>query len=174
LRVRCDSAIVAVMRFQMRKMIWSLRDTYAIRDADDNEVFRVTAKIWSIGAKLAFEDLAGRQLAFIQQRVMAFKPTYDIYRDDVLAATVTRKVFSLRPHYDIEVPDGEQLAVDGDFTDHEYAITRAGSPIAVISMRWFALSDTYGVDVSDVEDPILALAITVVLEMVDHHHRDDD
>ena len=174
MRVRCDSAIVAVMRFQMRKQIWSLRNTYAIRDADDSEVFRVTAKMWSIGAKLAFEDLAGRQLAFIQQRVMAFKPTYEIYRDGVLAATITRKVFSLRPHYDIEVSDGEPLAVDGDFTDHEYAITRAGSPIAVISMRWFALSDTYGVDVSDVEDPILALAITVVLEMVDHHHRDSD
>ncbi len=160
------------MRFQMKQKVWSLRDTYVIRDDAGTDAFRVTAKVWSIGEKLAFEDLAGNQLAYIEQKVMSWGPTYEIYRDGALAAIVKKKVFAFRPHYNIELSDGGTLAVDGDFSAHEYAITRDGAPIALVSMQWFAWSDTFGIDVADGEDPILALAIAVVLEMVDHHRED--
>jgi len=35
-------------------------------------------------------------------------------------------------------------------------------------MKWFSLSDTYGIDIADGEDPVLVLALAVVIDMVCH------
>ena len=40
--------------------------------------------------------------------------------------------------------------------------------MANVSKQWFALTDTYGVDVADSEDDVLILASTVVIDMVCH------
>ena len=45
----------------------------------------------------------------------------------------------------------------GDFSNHEYAITRNAHPVATISKQWFTLPDTYGVDIGPGEDDILLL-----------------
>jgi uncharacterized protein YxjI len=52
--------------------------------------------------------------------------------------------------------------------DHQYVFSRNGSPVAEISKQWFALGDTYGVQVSGGEDDVLILASTVVIDMVCH------
>ncbi|MGB8356173.1 MAG: hypothetical protein WCD79_19910 [Chthoniobacteraceae bacterium] len=39
---------------------------------------------------------------------------------------------------------------------------------AEVSKRWFALTDTYGVDIAENEDDLLILASTVVIDMVCH------
>ena len=41
-----------------------------------------------------------------------------------------------------------------------------------MSKRWFAFSDTYGVEVADGEDDILILASTVVIDMACHQDKD--
>ena len=40
--------------------------------------------------------------------------------------------------------------------------------LASVSKRWFSLTDTYGVDVEDGEDPVLILASAVVVDMACH------
>ena len=41
----------------------------------------------------------------------------------------------------------------------------AGTPIAVVSRKWFRIRNTYGVEVADAEDALLVLAITVCIDM---------
>ena len=60
------------------------------------------------------------------------------------------------------------LEARGNLSDHEYTVTRDGAPVAQISKQWFSWSDTYGVDISDKEDPVLILASTVVIDMCCH------
>ena len=56
----------------------------------------------------------------------------------------------------------------GDFLDREYTFTRHGHRIAEVSIRWFSLTDTYGVDIADGEDDVLILAATVVIDLACH------
>ena len=56
------------MRYQMRQKIFSFGDDYQIKDANENDVFCVDGRAFSIGNKLSFEDLNGRELAKIEQR----------------------------------------------------------------------------------------------------------
>jgi uncharacterized protein YxjI len=50
----------------------------------------------------------------------------------------------------------------------EYTFTRSGGQVAEVSKRWFAFSDTYGVDIADGEDDVLILASAVVIDLVAH------
>jgi uncharacterized protein YxjI len=60
------------------------------------------------------------------------------------------------------------LEAQGDLTDHEYSITRGGNEVARISKKWFDWEDTYGVEITGTEDPVMILASTVVIDMCCH------
>ena len=68
----------------------------------------------------------------------------------------------------MDVPGPDDIEAQGSFLDMEYTFTRGTETVAEVSKRWFAFSDTYGVDIADGEDDVLLLASTVVIDMVCH------
>ncbi len=57
--------------------------------------------------------------------------------------------------------------------DMEYEFTNtAGEVLATVSKRWFAISDTYGVQIAEGQDEVLILAATVVVDLCCHGDRD--
>jgi uncharacterized protein YxjI len=157
------------MRYVMKQKLFSWGDDFYIRDAGGTDVFFVDGKAFSLGNQLSFQDLQGRELAFIRQKLIAFSATYEIHRDGALAAVVKKELFTFfncRFTVDVEGPD--DLEASGSFTDHEYTFRRGDRVVATVSKKWFDWSDTYGVDVADGEDDVLILASTVVIDMVCH------
>lgn len=106
----------------------------------------------------------------IEQRLLSWGATYQIFRGDAVVATVRKKVWSLRPKFHIELEAGGELVVEGEFMEHEYVFVRDERTIASVSKRWFSLAETYGVELLDGEDAILILAVTVIIGLV-HHHK---
>ena len=157
------------MRYVMRQKLLALGDDFQIRDEAGNEVYYVDGRALSFGDKLSVRDAAGNELAFISQRLMAWGPTYEIWRNGTLAAVVKKKLFALFHHrFTVDVPGPDDLEAKGDFTDHEYEFRRGGRVVAVVSKRWFSLTDTYGIDVDDGEDDVLVLASAVVVDLACH------
>jgi uncharacterized protein YxjI len=157
------------MQYQMRQKLFAWGDDFAIKDAAGNDAFFVDGKAFSIGSQLSFQDMHGHELAFIRQKIMSWGPTYEIHRDGQLAAVVKKQLFTLfHCRFTVDVPGPDDLSAEGDFTDHEYVISRGGRQVATVSKRWFAWADTYGVDVADGENTILILASTVVVDMACH------
>jgi uncharacterized protein YxjI len=158
------------MRYVMRQRLFSFGDDFHIKDADGQDVFFVDGKVFSLGDKLSFQDMAGNELAVVRQKLIAFSPTYEIYRAGQLSATVKQSLFTLfRAHFAVDVPGPDDLDAQGDFLDHEYSFERRGQTVATVSKRWFSFSDTYGVDIAPGEDDILILASTVVIDMAVHN-----
>jgi uncharacterized protein YxjI len=160
------------MRYVMRQKLFSWGDDFTIKDDAGNDVFFVDGKAFSIGDKLSFQDMQGSELAFIRQRLLAWGPTYEVYRGGALAATVKKHLFTfLACRFTVDVPGPDDLEAAGDFLDHEYEFRRGGRAVATVSKRWFSWTDTYGVDIADREDDVLVLAATVVIDMVCHADR---
>jgi len=160
------------MRYLMKQKLFCWGDDFAIKNEAGEDVFFVDGKAFSFGDKLSFQDLAGNELAFIRQKLLAWGPTYEIYRDGALAAVVKKHLFTLfRCQFTVDVPGPDDLEAQGNFLDLEYTFTRDGQTVAEVSKRWFAWSDTYGVDIADGEDDVLLLASTVVIDMVCHADR---
>jgi uncharacterized protein YxjI len=157
------------MRYLMKQKLFSFGDDFTIKNEADEDVFFVDGKVFTIGQKLSFQDMNGKELAFIQQKLLSWGPTYEIYRDGQLAAVVKKHLFTLfRCAFTVDVPGPDDIEAQGGFTDMEYTFTRGTEQVAEVSKRWFAFTDTYGVDIADGEDDILILASTVVIDMVCH------
>jgi uncharacterized protein YxjI len=160
------------MRYVMRQKIFAFGDDFVIKDETGADRFKVDGKVFTIGNKLSFQDIGGRELAFIQQKLLSFKRKYEIYRDGGLAAVVSKELFTLfHCKFVVDVPGPNDLEAKGNFLDHEYEFTRGGRVVGSCSKRWFSWSDTYGIEVAPGEDDVLILASSVVIDMICH---DDD
>jgi len=160
------------MRYVMRQKLLSLADNFTIKNEQEQDVFLVKGKVFSFGDKLSFQDLAGNELVFIDQRLLNWSPTYELWKGDELLAVVKRELFSFIHHrFTVDVPGPNDLEAEGDFLDHEYTITRGESVVATVSKRWFSWADTYGIEIADGEDDVLVLATAVVVDMVCHDHN---
>src|SRR5690349_6581864 len=143
------------MKYMMRHKIFAFGDDFVIKDETGADRFKVDGKVFTIGDKLSFQDLSGRELAFIQQRLLSWGPKYEIYRDGNVAAVVTKKLFTLfHCKFIVDVPGPNDLEAKGNFLDMEYEFTRGGRVVAECSKRWFGWSDTYGIDVAPGEDDV--------------------
>lgn len=153
----------------MKQKLFALGDDFYIRDENERDLYFVDGKAFSIGNQLAFQDMQGNELAFIKQRVLSWGPTYEIYRNGEVAAVVHKELFTLfNCRFTVDVPGPDDLEASGEFTDHEYTFMRGDRAVAAVSKRWFAWTDTYGVEVGAGEDDVLILASTVVIDMACH------
>jgi uncharacterized protein YxjI len=160
------------MRYILRQKMLSLADSFQIKNENGADAFVVNGTVFSLGKQLALEDMSGNPLVSIQQQLMSWGPSYAINRDGTQIAHVKKELFNVFSYrFTIDLADAPSLETTGDFSNHEYAITRNGQQVAAISKQWFAMTDTYGVDVDDAEDNVLILAIAVVIDMVCHPDR---
>src|SRR5512143_3881915 len=140
------------MRYAMKQKLFCWGDDFTIRNEAGQDVYFVDGKAFSIGNKLSFQDMQKHELAFIRQKLLAWGPTYEITRGGAVAAVVKKHLFTLfRCRFTVDVPGPDDLEAEGNFLDKEYTFTRAGEVVAEVSKRWFAWSDTYGVDIRDGE-----------------------
>ena len=163
------------MIYLMKQKLFALGDDFTIQDSQGRDVFLVDGRALSLGDQLAFRDLAGSELAFIKQKVLAWGPTYEIWRAGELRAVVKKALFSfLRHRFTVDVEGPDDLEAAGDFFHHEYTFSRNGRPVATVSKRWFSVTDTYGVEIAAGEDDVLILASAVVIDMVHEDAKDRD
>ncbi|HEY8420355.1 MAG TPA: LURP-one-related family protein [Thermoclostridium sp.] len=155
------------MKYLIRQRVFSLRDSFTIKNEYGEDCFMVYGKIFSLGNKLHLTDLQGRELYYIEQRVFRLLPEYTIYQNGVPVAQVKKNFTLFRPSFDISSVYGN-YNIDGNFFAYDFTIFKNGSPVAVISKKWFSFSDTYGVSIDDNEDAAFLLALVIVLDQVYH------
>ena len=162
----------------MRQKLFACGDDYVIQNEEGQEAFLVDAKAFSIGKSLSFQDMGGTELAVIRQKLLAWGPTYELYRDGDLYATIKKKLFTFfNCRFMVDVPGPRDLEAEGGLADHEYVFRRmqpggAKREVARVSKAWFSVSDTYGVTVDAKEDDVLILASTVVIDLACEQDHD--
>jgi uncharacterized protein YxjI len=162
-----------VTHYRMRQKLVSIGDDYWIENDQGERVFKVDGKVLRARNTLILEDSHGNELLKIQERVARVRDTMEIEdRDGHSVATVKKAMITpLRERWTVKVADGPDLDVKGNILDHEYTIEDGRSKVAEVSMKWFRVADTYGVEVAAGQDPALMLAVTAVLDQMAHEAR---
>lgn len=71
--------------------------------------------------------MAGRELAFIAQKLLSWGPTYEITSGGRLMAVVKKKLFTfITCRFTVDVPGPDDLLASGSFLEYEYEFTRPG------------------------------------------------
>jgi uncharacterized protein YxjI len=159
------------MRYVIREKYWAWGDEFHILDEAGEPVFFVDGEAFSWGDKLSFQDLEGRELAFISQKLLSFKPRYEIYRDGRLFAEVVKEWSWLGKTFTLDVPGPNDYSIEGRFWRHEYEFIRGGRIVAEVSKARWTWRDTYGVDIDDDEDDVSILCAAIVIDQVLHEER---
>lgn len=159
------------MLYQLHEKLFSLSEDFIIQDEQGNDCYLVNSKLFSLGEKLSLCDLSGQEIARIEQKMLTLHPTYIIWRDGYEAAAITKHAGFFTERFVVDVAGSAPLEVQGNLSNHEYTITRAGQLVASVSKQWFSLSERYGVEVQPGEDDLLILASAIVIDLVNDRRR---
>lgn len=157
------------MRYVLKQRLLALGKDFDVKDAAGNDLYIVAGRVFSIGDRLSFRDRRGNELAEIRRRLFRWERTYEISRKGRPTVTVRRQRLALFHHrFDIDVPGAPEMQATGNFLDNEYEFVRDHEAVASVSRRWFAIADTYGVDIATGEDGIIILACAVIIDLACH------
>jgi uncharacterized protein YxjI len=153
------------MRYVLRQKLLSREDDFFIRTDHDQDVFFVDGKSLRAGDQLSFQDLTGRELAYVKHKVFARGRTFEIYRNGMIEAVVKEPLFTLEDyHFTVEKPRKKDLGARGDFPGREYTFQRGERVVATVSKTGVKDADAYGVEIPDGEDDVYILAAAVVID----------
>jgi uncharacterized protein YxjI len=147
--------------------------TTGSRTTTGNGSSRSTARPCGCAKTLIFEDAHGGELLKIQERMLRLRDTMEIEDPDGRSVATVKKamITPLRERWTVKVADGPDLDVQGNILDHEYAIEDGRTTVAEVSKKWFRVADTYGVEVAPGQNPVLLLAVAVILDTMAHKSR---
>ena len=160
------------MRYLIRERFFRLGEDSDITDESGQPVLHVDGKVLTLRDTLVLRDPAGREVARVNRRLIALRPTYEIAVGGREVAEVRKHFFTpFVDRFTIDLPGPDDLELDGSLFEHEFTIRRGGRTVATVSKRWFSLTDTYGVEIAEGEDELLILASVLALDLAEDRER---
>ena len=151
------------MKLYMKQKVFSWADTFTVKDQMGEDKYSVKGEVFSWGKKLHVYDRSGREVAFIRQKLWTFMPRYMVSVNGTDVAEIVKEFTFLRPKYSILGPGWD---VDGSFWEHDYEVTENGRPIVSIRKEWMTWGDTYELDIADIGNEVMALAVVLAIDCV--------
>ena len=149
------------MKLLFKQRLFSWFDSYVIYDEAGNTVYEVKGEL-SWGHLLRIYDAQGRELGYIQQKILTFLPKFEMYIGGHYAGCISRELTFFRPKYSI---DYKGWLVDGDWFEWDYTIQDpAGRQVASVSKELWNWTDTYVIDVCDPRDALCALMLVLAID----------
>jgi uncharacterized protein YxjI len=159
--------------YVIREKFFHIGDDFDVLDEDNNKIYHVDGKVFTMRNKVVIEDLHGEELASVHRHLVALRPTYEIRIGGESAAEVKKKMFT--PFHDkfvIDVPGDDDLEMKGDLLDHEYTISLGGNEVAAVSKRWLTMRETYAIKVSEGIEPLLIIGAVLALDLAMDREED--
>ncbi|WP_302452610.1 LURP-one-related/scramblase family protein [Victivallis vadensis] len=151
------------MKMLFRQRFFSWLDSYDVHAEDGTVLFTVKGVLsWRYTLKIFTPD--GREAGMIKARMITFpKPVFDLTVNGGAAGCITQEFSLFRPSFTL---DFRNWKISGDWLEWNYRIMRGSTPVAVIAKRLWNLTDTYEIDVTDPEDALGALMVTLAIDAV--------
>ena len=149
------------MKLVIEQRIFSWKDRFTVRDDAGNARYYVEGELFSWGKKLHVCDTNEREVAYIEQEVLRFRPRYKVYAEGVLIGEVVKEFSFFFPRYTVE---GAGWEVEGDFFAHDYTAYHHDRPIVHVEKEWFTWGDCYALHISNPADEIRALALVLAID----------
>jgi uncharacterized protein YxjI len=107
----------------------------------------------------------------IRQELFHLHATYNLLSarsndSDRQLAVLKQKFAFLQKKFKIESIYGEYALEGLDIFAHAFTLTKNGRTAAIVSKKFFSLSDTYGVEIAGDEDQSFILALVIIIDQV--------
>ena len=140
-------------------------------EVTEGNTLKYTAKkkIIAAGADFDVFDANGNQVALIDQKVLNMVKTYDISINGQPCGTVKKKFPAITKDMNYDARgwelDGDALGMNFKFTDAQKNV------YATVKKKLVALGDTYEINVTNPQDELLVVILTIILDEAFHSKR---
>ena len=149
------------MKLLFKQRLFSWFDSYDIYDEFGNTVYVVKGQL-SWGHKLVIYDGDGNEIGMVVQRVLTFLPKFEIYKNGTYIGCLSKEFSFLMPHYNI---DYNGWHIDGSIMEWDYNILdQRGYSVASVSKELFHMTDTYVIQVNELEYALDALMFVLAID----------
>jgi uncharacterized protein YxjI len=147
-------------------------DSFVITDQEGRDVYQVKGQAYSVVDRMSFQDMAGKELAFIQlskpETDQDHPAQYEIIRNGELWGGIRADAISGKKEMMLDIPGPNDYRLQGHMMDWNFKITRSvGDLVATIDKK-LRLKDTYSVKIERGEDVVAILLATIVVDQVYH------
>lgn len=140
-------------------------------EVTEGNTLKYTAKkkIIAAGADFDVFDANGNQVALIDQKVLNMVKTYDISINGQPCGIVKKKFPAITKDMNYDARgwklDGDALGMNFKFTDAQKNV------YATVKKKLVALGDTYEINVTNPQDELLVVILTIILDEAFHSKR---
>jgi len=150
------------MKFYMKQQPFSLRARFTIKDETERDVLAVEGELFSWGAKLHVYDMAGKEVAFIRQKIPSLRPRYFIEINGREIGCVIQRFAFIGTRFDI---DGLDWAAEGQFGSHSFTVSANDRLIMTVRKAWLTWGDSYELDIAGKEYALTAVCVMLAIDM---------
>ncbi|MBF0780173.1 hypothetical protein IR114_03615 [Granulicatella sp. 19428wC4_WM01] len=148
----------------MKQKALSLMQNFNIYDEHEQPVYTIKGNFSLIGRKLhLYQANTDNELAYFKESFSFFMPSFNIYIQDTLVASIKQEWSFLKPKFTIEALGW--LIKREDLC--EYTIyDKNQSVIATIKKRFFSWTDTFELHIPNPEHAIYVISIALAIDAV--------
>ena len=159
------------MKLYIKEKAISIQDKFFVRNEKGDKKYEIRRKFEpTIGLKLHILDMDGKELGYIKEKNISLKPKFRIYTGGEHTATITKKVVSMRPKYEVEELGWK---IKGNIFERNYKIVGKDGEVMNIHKGILKLSDTFELEFSDKKHVVEALAVVAAIDYIlDEKERD--
>jgi uncharacterized protein YxjI len=154
------------MRFRIKQKVLSFRDRFEIECEDGKDVYHVVEKYCLFGRELSFRDQSGNEILYIVKRSFFTNSKYEVLRNGQAVSEVTKHFSLFGNRLSISMLGYSECKVTGSYWSGTYSFDKKGYKIASISKDKLAISDLYEVEISDIENHEIVLAVCIVVDAI--------
>lgn len=129
---------------------------------------RLFGSILSIGYKLRIKDSCGDEVITIKKKLGVLSENYNIYSKERKIANIKQHMKTLKAMFSITT-NNDKYIIKGDLLAREFNIYKNDVSIAEINKVAFSFKDGYKVDIFEVEEENLILAMAIVIDSSIHN-----
>ncbi|AFS71899.1 LURP-one-related/scramblase family protein [Exiguobacterium antarcticum] len=146
----------------MKQKALSLRGRFSIKDDQEKDRYLVEGSFLKLPKTFLITTTDGEEVATITKKTFSFRPTFFV---EVAGQTMTiEKEFSLfKARYTIDAAD---IEIDGNWWDMNFQVKRQGEVVGSVEKKWLSFGDSYEIQVMDAAIETILIALVVAIDCV--------
>lgn len=160
------------MKLYIKQRVFSIGDKYNVYNDKEQLIYHVKSQLISFGAKLFLMDEQEREQYFIKQRITFFLKKYEIYKGNLLCASIEQKLGFLKSRLTIKSTYGD-FEIIGDLWGLDYKIQKDGIYFGAVHKAFLSWGDSYELDIPEGTDPAFFVSVVIAIDNCLHNENNN-